>query len=171
MKKFYPILTTILLFLLLCAKMNVVHANIVFPEGEPVFVKEQTITDNNPEVADMLYGAYPHIVISEEGASGTTPGERITAACFNHAFDKLYEENELFYSVKTLVIDINSPDYPDLDLSQMVSFLNLEYITLHFTYDACGNNSDETCLLPLVQSLVKPGNHPITVMYRLYIGG
>ncbi|MDR2083735.1 MAG: hypothetical protein LBP67_01915 [Bacteroidales bacterium] len=132
------------------------------------FMRVEEAIEKNEELRNLFFGIQPTVLINNGGITINSAEPAILAKCRDNAVNKLYDKEEDYKNVKVLHIYIDDLNYSDLDLSLLNSFSNLEYIIISFTYEACGNTSD-SCILSLVQNMIKTGDKPITVLYQLSI--
>lgn len=112
---------------------------------------QSLIRDLHPSV-NILQGLYK--------VSGPGPAE--VATCDASSVSLLYENNPIFNQVELIKININSgSDLPSsIDITQLQSFTNLDYLLFVFSYDACGGQSDQ-CLSALLGKIIRKGSSPI----------
>ena len=135
--------------------------NLTFSQGREA-------VENSYDLERLLFGIQPTFYVNTEGMWQISYEEPVVVECDANAIASLYMENEAFKNIKVIHINIDNPGYPELDVMSLQSFDNLEYININFRYSACGDKS-QACLLPLVQSMVKPGTKSIKVLYQLVI--
>jgi len=135
--------------------------NLTFSQGREA-------VENSYDLERLLFGIQPTFYVNTEGMWQISHEVPVVVECDANAIASLYMENEAFKNIKVIHINIDNSGYPELDVMSLQRFDNLEYININFRYSACGDKS-QACLLPLVQSMVKPGAKSIKVLYQLVI--
>ena len=144
--------------------------------GNLTFMATQEAIANAPELSHLLFDINPSALIAEDGVGHhNLPSEEVApiiAFCAPTAFKTLYaKSNEVnLTKVKAIAITLtNNQEISELNLMNLKDFDELEYVSFTFTYDVCGGAKNSSCLLPIVQNMVKPGNTPLTILYQLSI--
>ena len=167
-KKYSPMLVGYIAIFLIVGIVSIENAS---AQGSLNFTPTQQAIENSPALNNLLFGVNSSVHISTGGVSlSSNEVMPLVAYCDADAFNQLYLTDAIFASVKALYITVSdSPANATLDLTLLSSFTQLEYINIDFTYEACGNMTSTTCLLPLVQQMIQLGNTPMNVFYQLVI--
>ncbi|MDY0099668.1 MAG: hypothetical protein RBR81_10745 [Bacteroidales bacterium] len=130
--------------------------------------------EDGPNLGSLAKNVHRAIYLNDGNqviAGKDTPSEDVMVA-FSDAgsVNNLYENNPAFRKVKLLRIEIASSAESNIsiDLSRLRSFMNLKYVYILFTYNACGNGSD-SCLESIVQGMVTGTSDRVRVIYELSI--
>lgn len=138
-------------------------------QSDPTFAETKKFVADKPELEKLLFELQPTIYITQNGTNTYGEGNPVVVECVPGKLALLYEENPAFAQVKLIKLRINSKaDLVVLQLSKLQSFKNLEYVQLIFTYDVCGNKTEQ-CLLSRVKNMIAPGGVSVTVLYQLSV--
>lgn len=145
------------------------------------FVSAQTVERLDDKIAEQTEDAISlealladweaSLYVSGSEIKPSRNGSNLSLNSEGSAYLKFYEQNQRFENVELLKLRINKPSdiQTSLDLQQMISFGNLKYIVVIFTYDACGTGNDD-CLVSKVHKLIPNlGASGLPVYYKLSI--
>ncbi len=131
--------------------------------------------EDGPMLESLLRDVHKAIYLDDGKitiAGKNTPSNDILVAFSDVAsIEELYVLNPDFARVKLLRVEITGPAEAgvNLDLSRLIGFGNLKYVLVLFSYDACGNNSDN-CLEGLVHGMISGTRKNLkAVIYQLSI--
>ena len=133
------------------------------PAAESLRVKLSEQSDENQQLSELYYGAHASVYVAEGAIEKYGESTPVTAAVEPESFSLLSAGNELFGSIKLLIIKVSSAEQlaGSLNLGQLPGFASLEYVVVVFEYDACGGQN-ENCLAGQVQNVVtNPGDLPV----------
>ncbi len=130
--------------------------------------------EEGPNLGSLVKDVHRAVYLNDGNqviAGKDTPSEDVMVAfCDAASVNDLYENNPAFRQVKLLRIEISSTaeNSVRLDLSRLNSFVNLKYIYFLFSYNACGNNSND-CLEVIVRGMVTGQRDRVRIIYELSI--
>lgn len=132
-------------------------------------LKAQIVLSGDEQLTSLLTEIHPSIYLSD--GEITTYGNSAPEVlyCDVASINKLYDSEELYEQVQLIKLQIKSGEaLPVIILANLVSFTNLDYFYVEFTFDICGEQSD-ACLESIVQQNLSTDGTTITVLKQLSI--
>jgi|GEM_PF-6057021 len=132
-------------------------------------LKAQIGGSGDEQLTSLLTEIHPSVYLSN--GEITTYGNSAPEVlyCDVASVNMLYDSEELFDQVQLIKLQIKSGEaLPTIILNNLVSFTNLDYFYVEFTYDICGGQSD-ACLDAIVQQNISRDGTTITVLKQLSI--
>ena len=119
-------------------------------------------------LSQLVYNLQPTITLTNEGKLFYGESNFLVVECPPALLPQLYAQDNLFATVELLRIKIESPqDEFLLNLSDLTSFSNLQYVQLIFLYNISEEDLENNFLYNYAVSHVLPKDTHVTVMYQV----
>ncbi len=159
------IMIAVMLFFASAASTQISAQNIQSLDNYKTSLEPSTAEHVQSLVTDLL----PSVFLSKGEVTTYGTGDPLVVYCDATSIHLLYESNSLFKHAEMLRMKINAPEeLPSyLDIAGLHGFENLKYIFFQFTYNACGDSSDQCLGSKLGSIIVQSNTRGTTVMKQV----